>query len=370
MATAPVFIERDAEGIAAEMRARYSELSGKPLYPAQAESLLIDACAYRIAQHASKIQLAAVSNLVEFSEAPVLDFLADLVGVERLAAQPAKVMLTFQNLGTIAGIIPSGFRVATQNGQLIFETVQEVTMPSSEPVTVEAECQTEGIIGNGVAIGQVTEPIDQISGFVTYTVSNTTVSSGGTNQETDEALRSRIKQAPNSFSVAGPSGAYKFWALSANPDIADIAVTNPIPGTVNVYVLASSEATTTTSELITQVEAILNDESKRPLTDTVEVLAATDVGNFPLSVDIVKYAMYDAATIENEVRAALEALVKDRRNSMGKDLLETHITGAVMSVPGVYTYSIISPDPWNDVITTDTEYVDVTIDYVGCTSSV
>ena len=68
-------------------------------------------------------------------------------------------------------------------------------------------------------------------------VTNTTVTSGGGNIETDAHLRDRIQAAPNRFSVAGPVGAYRFWALSADPGIVDVLVTTPVPGTVNVYVL-------------------------------------------------------------------------------------------------------------------------------------
>ncbi|EFB3081181.1 TPA: baseplate protein, partial [Escherichia coli] len=45
--TEPDFIERDADKITAEMIAKYEADTGKTLYPAQAERLLIDLWAYR-----------------------------------------------------------------------------------------------------------------------------------------------------------------------------------------------------------------------------------------------------------------------------------------------------------------------------------
>jgi hypothetical protein len=47
----------------------------------------------------------------------------------------------------------------------------------------------------------------------------------GTDDETDEELRERIRLAPSQFSVAGPTGAYKFFAKSAHPSIVDVSVT-------------------------------------------------------------------------------------------------------------------------------------------------
>ena len=41
--------------------------------------------------------------------------------------------------------------------------------------------------------------------------------------EGDDRLRERIRLAPNALSVAGPEQAYVYWAMTADPDIADVA---------------------------------------------------------------------------------------------------------------------------------------------------
>ena len=76
-------------------------------------------------------------------------------------------------------------------------------------------------------------------------VSNTTVSAGGVEIEGDEAYRERVLLAPESFSVAGPVGAYQYWARQASPAVVDVHVANdtdgggqPIGGRVAVTVLA------------------------------------------------------------------------------------------------------------------------------------
>jgi phage-related baseplate assembly protein len=47
--------------------------------------------------------------------------------------------------------------------------------------------------------------------------------------EADTAYRARIQLAPEAFSVAGPASAYRFYALSAAPTIADASVPRPGP---------------------------------------------------------------------------------------------------------------------------------------------
>lgn len=93
--TEPDFIERDADTITAEMIAKYEADTGKTLYPAQAERLLIDLWAYREMLVRVAVQEAAKQNLVAFAREPMIDYLGELVGVYRLAAQPATTTLQF-----------------------------------------------------------------------------------------------------------------------------------------------------------------------------------------------------------------------------------------------------------------------------------
>jgi hypothetical protein len=76
----PNFIDRDPAQITSEMIAQYEDASGKKLYPAQAERLLIDLFAYRENLVRIAIQEAAKQNLVAYSRAPMLDYLGELVG--------------------------------------------------------------------------------------------------------------------------------------------------------------------------------------------------------------------------------------------------------------------------------------------------
>lgn len=80
-------IADDASAIRAEIAAAYEAATGKTLYPAQVESLLVDLIAYRETLIRAAINDAARQNLVRFARAPMLDYLGELVGVARLPGE-------------------------------------------------------------------------------------------------------------------------------------------------------------------------------------------------------------------------------------------------------------------------------------------
>ncbi|NHR08067.1 hypothetical protein HA052_23020 [Chromobacterium haemolyticum] len=100
--------------------------------------------------------------------------------------------------------------------------------------------------------------------------------------EDDERLRYRCQMALEGMSVAGPSGAYKFHALSASGEVLDVAVEGasstgpapPPPGTVRVWLLDRRGDGVAGADVLAVVAAALNDENVRPICDTVEVLPA------------------------------------------------------------------------------------------------
>ena len=73
---------------------------------------------------------------------------------------------------------------------------------------------------------------------------NITVSSGGDDGEPysedgDEKYRERIRLSPATQSTAGPESAYRYFVLSADPSIIDVAIECPEdqPNVVNLYPL-------------------------------------------------------------------------------------------------------------------------------------
>ena len=69
----PQFVERDPQKIVEEMISQYETVTGRTLYPAQVERLIIDLVAYRESMTREAIQDAGKQNLVSFARAPFLD---------------------------------------------------------------------------------------------------------------------------------------------------------------------------------------------------------------------------------------------------------------------------------------------------------
>lgn len=92
--------------------------------------------------------------------------------------------------------------------------------------------------------------------------------------EDDDTFRARIQLAPRGYSVAGPVGAYVFHAKTADGQVLDAAATSPSPGTVVVSVLARAGSGVPDAALLAKVNAAVNAEDIRPLTDEVMVQAA------------------------------------------------------------------------------------------------
>lgn len=340
--TEPIFIETDGAQIVADLVAAYQAITGKVLQPAQPERLLINTFAYRELLLREQVQLAALQNLVSFASAPALDYLGELVGVTRLAAASAACTLQFSLIAGHTGVvIPEGTRIASGDGKVLFVVAENKAVASGVLTSsIPAYCQQVGVLGNGYPAGEISELLDPLP-FVT-SVSNTDETSGGADAESDDALRARIKLAPEAFSTAGSEGAYKFHAKSASAAVLDVAVIGPPttdPGTVNVYPL--TDTIPTPAPVIALVEAACNAEKVRPLTDTVVVLSPTGV-TYSIDVELTCYTDANTVDIVTTVTTALTDFAAQRRTQIGLDVMLSQITGLCM-VPGVYDVNIVAP---------------------------
>jgi phage-related baseplate assembly protein len=351
----PEFLSRDVQAIITEMVAAYEAETGKVLQPAQVERLIFNAFAYREGLLREAINETGLQNLVEFSRAPVIDYLGDLVGVKRLGAIPARVALTFTINGPAGTkVIPAGTRVATADGRVVFQTLEEKeTGVLTGTMVIDCICTQGGVIGNGLTSGTITQLIDPLA-FVA-SVTNAQTSTGGADTETDDQLRERIKLAPASFSNAGSRGAYVFWARTANQGIVDVYVTSNTPGTVNVYPLMAN-GVLPNSTVINEVSAVLNSEKIRPLTDTVVVAAPTKI-DASIELDVTILTGYDGNDVLDQMQAALEAFAAVKRSKLGQDVTESQVFAAAM-VEGVY--KVEWPSPWTDIEADPNEFVDIT----------
>lgn len=360
----PEFINRDPETIIAEMTADYETRTGRTLEPAQVEMLLINAFAYREFLVRNQIQDAAMQNLVAFARFPMLDYLGELVGVTRLpsaAAQTTLLLTLVEGHGDI--VIPQGLRVQTTDGRIVFQLIQDTeVLTGVNTASVTAIAQTAGKVANDYAIGTISVILDPQPYLAT--ASNTTISEGGSDEETDDQLRDRIKLAPNSFSVAGPYKAYEFHAKSASPLIIDVAVTNPIPGTVQVFPLVEG-LEETPQEILDAVFTVLNADRIRPLNDTVVVTSPTAVDT-AITVGLILYEGTIQADVLPVVQANLEAFRDGRRKLLGQDVVVDQIKALCM-IDGVYKANVSFPN--SDVVILETQFANITAINVSVTGT-
>ena len=336
----PSFIDRNPDAITAEIVAQYEQLSGKTLYPAQVERLLIDVIAYRENLVRIGIQEAAKQNLVAYARAPMLDYLGELVGVTRLPAQPAKTVLRF-TLETVQAtglLIPAGTRVEGGDGVVVFATDMDVTLPTGQlSVDVAATCEEAGTAGNGWQPGQINSLVDEL-GDMEVAAANTSVTSTGYDEEDDERLRERIKLAPESFTNAGSRLAYRFHALKAHQSIVDVAVLSPSWRRSPLPLTATGLPD---SNLLALVEATCSAEKVRPLTDRVRALAPSRV-DYAIEAQLVLYTQADSRSVQAMAMAQAKAYVDGRAGSLGRDIVPSQVIAA-LQVPGVYQVTLNSP---------------------------
>lgn len=337
--------------------ADYEQRAGKVLQPAHIERLLINTFAYREHLLRQQVNEAYRQQHPRFATGLMLDLCGDDVSTPRLQAQPALTTLRFT--AVLSGLeqitIPKGTRVNA--GQTSFVTTEAALLTAAQrSAEVAAECTETGTVGNGWSVGQINSLAERLHPTIDVAVGNTTVSAGGVEIEDDEAYRGRVLLAPESFSVAGPVGAYQYWARQASPAVVDVHVANdtdgggrPIGGRVAVTVLAKDGLPN--AELIGKIQAALSAEKRRPLCDTVVVKAPTAV-DYTLDAELTLFTGTDARTAKAAAEQAWAVYEAARRSRLGLDIVPLDIQTA-LKVAGVYNVvlhnlplTVVKPDQW------------------------
>jgi phage-related baseplate assembly protein len=354
--TVPDFIARDPATIEAEVMQTWVDEGGAALQPGQVEALFLKVIAYRETLVRAGVQDAALLNLLRFSRYPMVDFIGELLGVPRLAAEGSVVTLQW-SLGAAFGsdvTIEAGTRAKSKDGRYFWQMLADCVIPAgSTTATGSARCIVVGAASNGYAIGQVDTIVDAVPAQVAAIV-NTTVTSDGADAETTERYTERLLVAPEGLSCAGSEEGYRFWALTASSAVADVAVTSPSAGDILIAVVSTTgEPTEATLDL---VEAAVSSERVRPLTDGVSVVAADPV-TYEIAASLTLYADADDASVLAAAIAAAQALAAARASKLHRSAPRIQISNA-LSVPGVYNLTLT--DPVADVAAGETEWLDCT----------
>lgn len=335
------FTGKNPAEIEAAIITTYEAISDRKIYPGDPVRLFLEAVAAIIVQQRVLIDFSAKQNLLFYSEGSYLDQIGFLVGTPRLAAQPALTTLRYTLSAAQASVftIPAGEQAT--DGRTIFATTETLSIAIGQTTaTVAAKAITTGTVGNSLVAGQINIQVQPRP--LVQSVTNTTTSSGGTEIEDDESYRERIRLAPGQFSVAGPTAAYEYWARSASQSIDSVSVVSPVPGQVKVYPLMQGGVLPTT-DIINAVDDVLNDETIRPLTDQVQVLAPTAAD---YNINVQYWINQDNANQAVAIQAAVTQAVNDyalwQRSRIGRDITPDELTKRML-IAGAKRVNIISP---------------------------
>ncbi|EMW1141118.1 baseplate assembly protein [Serratia marcescens] len=158
--------------------------------------------------------------------------------------------------------------------------------------------------------------------------------------ESDADFRQRIPAAFEGMSVAGPTGAYEFHALSADGTVADASAISPAPPLVTVTILSREGDGTASPELLAKVDAALNDQAVRPVADRLTVQSASII-NYEIDAVLYVYPGPAQEPILADAQKRLSAYINEQRR-LGRDIRLTAIYAA-LHTQGVQRVELRSP---------------------------
>lgn len=266
------FIETNASEIYEIVIGSLESKCGADLYPGDERRIFGEAIVPLVVALFNAVNDACRQKMLRYARGEVLDALGERENVTRSAAVSATTTERFSLNTAISEniIIPKGTRVTSDYTNYFATDTTAVLAAGDTFVDVPVTAETGGSSANGITIGQINVLVDTVPYI--DSVSNIAATSGGSDEETDDAYRDRIRTSGASLSVAGPPNAYKYWAMEADSTVADAAVGSPSPGVVLITPICYGGEIPDESILAKVLEKCSADDI-RPLTDLVRVQA-------------------------------------------------------------------------------------------------
>jgi Phage-related baseplate assembly protein len=173
--------------------------------------------------------------------------------------------------------------------------------------------------------------------------------------ESNESLRLRAQQSWEGLSVAGPTKAYEFHALSADGRVSDARAISPTPAYVEVTLLSTEGDGTASQEIIDNVDAALSAEDIRPVGDRLTVQSAIIV-NYQVDATLYVYPGPEQEPILQAAQDSLEKYISAQRR-IGRDIRISALHAA-LHVEGVQRVELASPSA--DVVLDETQAANCT----------
>ena len=342
------FVETDSAKLYTMIIGSLMDSCDDALYPGDERRIFGEAIVALFVSLFSEFNDKMKQRTLQYARGTVLDAIGDRYNVVRV--EPTSATATFRfsvsDLQSDNIIIPAGTRI-TADGAVYFSTIETVVLAAGdEYVDVVASCSEGGSAYNGLAAGSIATLVDLIP-YVS-SASNITATSGGADGEPyteagDDSFRERIRLAPAAMSTAGPESAYRYFVMSADPDIIDVAIICPEdqPNVVNIYPLMTGGAIPTVAVLAKILDAMRDDV--RPMTDNVKAIAPTAAA---YEVEIKYYTTKDteASTIQaiEGEGGAIDQYLAWQSAALGRDINPDELRYYLRQA-GAFRVDIIKP---------------------------
>lgn len=331
------FVETDSAKLYTSIIGSLMDHCKEVLYPGDERRIFGEAVVAVFVSLYAEFNDKMKQRTLQYARGAVLDAIGDRYGVSRV--QPAKASAIFRffasDMQSENIVISAGTRI-TLDGSVYFATDETAVLSAGDTyVDIAGSCSEGGAAYNGLAPGSIATLVDLIP-YIS-SVSNITATTGGADgepytEEGDESFRERIRLAPAALSTAGPESAYRYFVMTADPDIIDVSVVCPEdqPNVVNLYPLMTG-GELPGEDVLEKVLAVLSDDV-RPMTDHVNALAPAVV-EYEVEIKYYTTKENEAATIEavEGVGGAIEQYNQWQTAALGRDIIPDQLRRFILA---------------------------------------
>jgi hypothetical protein len=294
---------------------------------------LSEAVALEIARLYAQLEVVYQSGFIDTASGKALDNVVALLGISRIESGRATGEVVFTRAASSAGTItiPAGTRIITPDGNVEYETVQDVTLNQGQDVIRAIARDLEP--NDPLPAGALTVLPVPIAGIVAVT--NPKPTAATTQAETDDELRTRAKSFLHG-SERATLGAIK-QAIALQGVAADVTELPNTPGRIEITPHADTLPPEQQQRLLAAIEA------SRP----AGVLVTLKGAQPPKRVNLALRLTTAADLPETELRAAHHA-VRDKitdffaRLPAREPASVNRLVGLILAIPGVEDVAFVA----------------------------
>lgn len=346
------FVETDSAKLYTAIIGSLMDSCDDALYPGDERRIFGEAIVAVFVSLYSEFNDKMKQRTLQYARGSVLDAIGDRYNVARVAPTSASATFRFSvsDVQSENIIIPAGTRI-TADGSVYFATNETAVLSAGDFfVDVVGYCSEGGAAYNRLASGSIATLVDLIP-YISN-VANITETAGGADgepytEEGDESFRERIRLAPAALSTAGPESAYRYFVMSADPDIADVSIVCPEdqPNVVNIYPLLTNGKRLNVG-LIAKINSVLGGDV-RPMTDKV-VVADPEVVEYELEIKYFTTTDNEAATIETieGEGGAIDQYIEWQSAALGRDINPDQLRRFILAPAagvGAFRVDVVKP---------------------------